>query len=122
MFDDADKFLKIAVGLGVLAAGAGVGYHYGIYLPEIEREKIERMENIQKEKQDRILKQQTVRKERYDSCKVTASSIYMSGWNSQCKILKRKDSCLLPSSIADSLNSELEMEKKRCLDEFKSGI
>ncbi len=29
MFDYADKFLKIAVGLGVLAAGAGVGYHYG---------------------------------------------------------------------------------------------
>jgi hypothetical protein len=29
MLDYADKFLKIAVGLGVLAAGAGVGYHYG---------------------------------------------------------------------------------------------
>ncbi len=28
MFEDADKFMKIAVGLGILAAVLGVSYHY----------------------------------------------------------------------------------------------
>ena len=33
---DADKFLKVAVGLGVLTARVGVGYQYDIYPPQWE--------------------------------------------------------------------------------------
>jgi hypothetical protein len=132
MFDDADKFLKIAVGLGVLAAGAGVGYHFGVYIPQIEREKIERMEQAQKEKQERslkqqerLLKQQEARKERYNACNADAFATYELNWASSCKLFgvnnKGKD-CSLPSYNADNQNQRLADDKKRCLDEFKSGI
>lgn len=55
MFDDADKFLKIAVGLGVLAAGGGVGYHYVVRTEQAEQinpPEVKRAVEIKKEQSD----------------------------------------------------------------------
>lgn len=111
MFDDADKFLKIAVGLGVLAAGAGIGYHYGVYLPEIERERMETTAS-----------DNAARKERYSACRSAAWDIYSSNWDSNCISLGRKKDCKLPTSAANRWGEEKKQYEKRCLDEFKSGI
>ena len=122
MLDYADKFLKIAVGLGVLAAGTGVGYHYGIYLPEIERERVERAEQADRDRRDAALKRETTRKERYNACVVDASSYYVADWESACKLAGKGKDCSLVIPTAERLSKRLAADKQRCLDEFKSGI
>ena len=132
MFDDADKFLKIAVGLGVLAAGAGIGYHYGVFIPQIEREKIEKVEQAQREKQEQLLKQQEsilrqreARKGRYDACIADAFANYNLNWANACKISgvnNKGANCSLPNDTADERNQRWTEDKQRCLDEFKSGV
>jgi hypothetical protein len=118
MLDDADKFLKIAVGLGVLAAGAGLGYHYGVYLPEIEREK---MAALEKERAATATAN-AARKQKYNACLVDAWEIYSSNWDENCKSLGRKKDCKLPTSASNRWDEEKDQYEKRCLDEFKSGI
>lgn len=122
MFDDADKFLKIAVGLGVLAAGAGIGYHYGVYIPQIEREKIERVAQAARDRQDAVLKRETKRKERYDTCLGEASSAYLADWESACKLAGKGKECSLVIPTADRLGKRFDAAKQMCLEEFKSGI
>ena len=83
MLDDADKFLKIAVGLDILSAGAGVGYHYGIYIPEMEREKISREEQriakaqqVEKERQKRLSAQRQEARDSYSYCISATEDLY----------------------------------------------
>lgn len=132
MFDNADKFLKIAVGLGVLAAGGGVGYHYGVFIPEIEREKIAKVEQAQREKQEQSLKQQEsmlrqgeARKGRYEACVADAFVTYQLYWKQECEINgvnNKGKTCQLPQYSADTVNQFLKGDKQRCLDEFKLGV
>lgn len=118
MFDDADKFLKIAVGLGVLAAGTGVGYHFGIYLPKIEQEKIERAN----QKEAQIVREKATKRAKYESCTSIASSSFLSGWEKSCKRLGKGKDCSLPIDLAESWEETLTRDKKRCLDEYRSDI
>ena len=140
MFDDADKFLKIAVGLGVLAAGGGIGYHYGFYLPELERQKIERAEQAKNAESERLAKmveraaqakraeqakllaQVAEKKADYRSCRLDEMTFYTERWNRECKAVGRGKDCLLPSTTADRLTATYDAGQKRCLDESKLGI
>lgn len=140
MFDDADTFLKIAVGLGVLAAGAGVGYHYGIYLPEIERQKIERAEQAERDRQtterkkieqaeqaERVRQQSALvrereRRARYLACYADVLTYHSADWDAACKLVERGKGCSLEISTAERLNERLASEKLRCLEETKSGV
>jgi hypothetical protein len=136
MFDDADQFLKIAVALGVLSAGAGVGYHFGIYLPEFERQKIERAEKtekrvqqraeqIERQREQRALKIQAERKLRYNYCLISASDNYNINWKNACSIKgvdNKGKNCSLPTSSAEYWGKQYKYEQQRCLDEFKSII
>jgi hypothetical protein len=118
MFDDADKFLKIAVGLGVLAAGAGIGYHYAVYLPKTEQQKIERA--AQKEAQ--MVAEKEAKSAKYESCTTRALGSFLSGWEKSCKQLGKGKDCSLPIGLAESWEETLKTDKQACLDEFKSGI
>ena len=129
MFDEADKFLKVTVGLGVLLAGAGIGYHYAIYLPgveqqkiDMEREKIRKEEREKQEEQERLAREESRKKLKYEICLDNARSNYDTNWKNDCKRLKRGKDCALPVRLADSWNSEYDKDKKRCLDELKSGV
>jgi len=122
---DADKFLKIAVGLGILTAGVGVGYHYVIYVPAADRAKVERSERLASEREEAADQINRERRERYNSCISDAEENYNRGWNSDCKTLgidKRRDDCILPEFNVNSWNKLLKDDKAKCLEEFKSGI
>lgn len=122
---DADRFLKVAVGLGILTAGVGVGYHYGIYLPQSERLKIERSERIAREQKEANDSKESKRKERYISCLDLAYENYRDGWEQDCKrngYDNRGPNCSLPKYNADSWNKGYKEDRDQCLDEFKLGV
>jgi len=139
MFQDADKFLKIAIGLGALAAGAGIGYHFGVLLPEVERQKIEiekqaqerdaqreiQREKALKEKEKSLEEKNVARKEKYDACVATAYERHQRDWAFNCQSFGmdgKAKGCTLPTYIANPLLDELRSGKEGCLNEFKSGI
>lgn len=62
MSDYADKFLKIAVGLGVLAAGVGVGYHYGF---RDQNDQIEIKPKVKNKKTKTDIVENIIKKENY---------------------------------------------------------
>ena len=132
MLDGADKFLKIAVGLGILSAGAGVGYHYGIYIPEMEREKISREEQriakaqqAETDKQNRLIAQKQEAKSNYQSCISASEDVYEGDWAGNCKtsgVSNKGKNCTLPSSLADTLSKSMDDRKNRCLEIFKEEL
>jgi hypothetical protein len=140
MFEDADKFLKIAAGLGILAAGLGVGYHYAIYIPQHERERIaadekrerERIAADEKRERDRIAAAEKAEKDKQISaksefaiCKSSAWSDYKINWDAACKINgmdKQSPGCSLPSWMADKQNQSLHDAENMCLEIYKEKI
>lgn len=132
MLDGADKFLKIAVGLGILSAGVGVGYHYGIYIPEMEREKISREEQriakaqqAESEKQSRLIAQKQEAKSNYQSCISASEDVYEGDWEENCKtsgVNNKGKNCSLPSSLAGTLSKRLDERKNRCLEILKEEL
>jgi hypothetical protein len=122
---DADKFLKVAVGVGVLMAGSGVGYHFGVYLPQIERMKVERSDRVARERQELADSKERERKARYDSCLQEAIDAYETNWSNACKIngLNNKSAdCSLPRDSADRLEKFRKSDEESCLEEFKLGV
>jgi hypothetical protein len=132
MLDGADRFLKIAVGLGILSAGVGVGYHYGIYIPEMEREKISREEQriaktqqAERDKQNRLIAQKQEAKSNYSSCISASEDVYDGEWIDNCKINgvnNKGKNCTLPSALADTLSKRMIERKNRCLEILKEEI
>ena len=121
MFEYAEKFLKISVGLGILAAGAGIGYHYGIYLPQIEREKIAKAE----QSEINLSSQRREARENYSICVSVSEELYLTEWSDNCKLSgvdSKKSKCSLPASISNNINGTLEERKSRCLEIFKAEI
>ncbi len=132
MLEGADKFLKIAVGLGILSAGAGVGFHYGIYIPEMEREKISREEQrtakaqqVESQKQNRLIAQKREAKINYNSCISDSEDAYKGDWIENCKtsgISNKGENCTLPIALADTLSKNMNERKNRCLDIFTEEL
>ena len=111
MFDNPGSFLKIALGAGFLAAGMGLGYYYGVYLPRLA----ERREAI-------FTTQKQESRTRFDSCLASAYSSYTSNWNDNCKSLKRKEGCALSIYVSNDVEKYRDKSIKLCLDMFKAGI
>jgi hypothetical protein len=136
MFEDADKFLKIAVGLGILAAGLGVGYHYAIYIPEHDRLQAEAIEKsrIEKEKHEREqmaaaeksrIDKEASAKSDYDQCLSSSYSQYNGNWNSSCKISgmdKQTAGCTLPMWLKDKLDNSLHDAENTCAEILKTQL
>ena len=74
---------------------------------------------------DRIRKENIEYKEKQrqacDECMNDAYDSYCSDWNSNCKSRGLKDNCLLPLNIANSLEKELQNNKKLCIEKFKTN-
>lgn len=140
MFEDADKFLKIAVGLGVLAAGFGVGYHYAIYIPQHESERIAAEERREREKiaanekreREKIAATEKAEKDKqisakseFDICKANAWADYKANWAAACKINganNQSPECSLPTWLADKKNSDHQDDENICLEIYKSKM
>ena len=93
-----DKFVKIAVVVGVLLAGIGVFYRYVIFLPGLERDKIEREENTKRE----LAKQEAIKQVAYDSCKAIARANYSLNWADACKDVALVKNRMLNECLSDS--------------------
>jgi hypothetical protein len=117
MFDNADKFLKIAAGLSLFAAGVGIGYHYGIYLPAIEQKRMAVAETV---RTNAALKEAKLKSD-YTACLIYYENEYQEKWEGVCKRAKKEESCSLPVSVSDRLYNKMEAGKKTCLEEFKAG-
>lgn len=118
MSEDGNKFLKIAVGCGVLAAGLGIGSYFGIYVPQLEREKIAKAEEMRSA-------QRTEAREHYNACIDDSQEIYSRGWDRNCNYVgidHKTSRCQLPASHADDLNRQNEVRKQRCLEIFKAEM
>lgn len=112
MFDNADKFLKIAIGLGALTAGAGVGYHYGVYLPKIERDRLEAAANAT-----------IARQKNYAACLEAAEQAHLLRWETTCMSSGQKEKdCPLEVFPADRLLDQKEAAEKVCLEKFSGGL
>jgi hypothetical protein len=140
MFEDADKFLKIAVGLGILAAGLGVGYHYAIYIPQHESDRIAAEERREREKIAADEKREregaaaaekaerdklNSAKSEYEICKSNAWSDYQTNWDSKCKlngINKQSPGCSLPDWLANETNEFRQNAENACLEIYKAKI
>lgn len=120
-----DKFVKLAVVLGIVLVGGGFFYHYVIYVPAIE------------------------------SCTAAAAQNYLSNWSASCQDLanglenslracfsdpkikalmdenycKRtfgdgdpSPNCSLPRARADPINQAYRDEQEKCLAKAKLGL
>ena len=118
MFEDADKFLKIAAGIGILAAGLGVGYHYGIYIPQHEQEQIAAAEESR-------IERAASAKAAYDICLGNASSEYITNWDGDCALNganKKTAGCALATGRAEKWNKNLKEANATCADIYKTQI
>ncbi|GJH30235.1 hypothetical protein [Caballeronia novacaledonica] len=117
-----DKLMKaaiVAVVCSLLLAGAGVFYYFVIFLPGIERQKLELSQQAERDaakraeqamidaknkeeqaKNDAFLKE-TQKKLMYDACKADARSNYTADWANACKDIASMTSQGLRNCLAD---------------------
>lgn len=94
--------------LGALFGGAGIFYHYVIFLPNLERQKAESAKS-------RELSQRAS----YETCKSSALEGYVSDWADACKDVARMQANYLQNCLADRLiMSNPYMGKKYCTQSF----
>lgn len=118
MSEDGNRFLKIAVGCGVLAAGLGVGSYYGVYVPQLEREKLENAEKSR-------IAQRKEAKDNYRECTENSGVIYLQDWASNCSLVgigSKKPGCSLPATRANELNKDDENRRQTCLEILKAEM
>jgi hypothetical protein len=82
---------------------------------------VDRQIEANKIKQDRIDKElrEIGAKAAYEQCLLDASSDYVTNWDGQCEGRGEEKDCLLPTSLAESVNETLKTEQKACLDIYK---
>lgn len=121
-----EKMVKIAVIFAALLAGIGVFYHYVIFLPGVERQKVERAENekrekamhAENEKRDKA-KQEASRQLFYESCKASAAKNYSADWAAACEGVARARTSSLRNCYADqSITSNPYMGVNYCKSTF----
>jgi hypothetical protein len=99
-FTATKNFMLIALGIGFLSAGAGVGYYYGVYLPNIDNKR-ERIEG------ERI----KFSREKYKKCVSEANEIFA--------VL---DINKITSQDYTYIQKRTDYKIEQCLDEFKAGV
>ncbi|OUL71612.1 hypothetical protein [Paraburkholderia hospita] len=107
-----DRFIKVAVAVAALLAGGGVFYYYVIFLPGIERQKLEMAEQekkdaatkAQQEKQEAAQKE-VQKKQLYEACKLDAATNYQADWAAACKDVAAIQAQLLQNCLSDKLTA-----------------
>jgi hypothetical protein len=135
-----DKTLKYAVMTAALLAGGSIFYHYVIYLPGVERQKVEQaaqeklerelraeqekleselraeQEKLQKElraeqEMQDAARQKELRQQTYYSCLADVRLNYEANWASQCEIQREQD-------LQNCINTYGVYGEARCLRTF----
>ena len=92
MGESAGGFFKGAVGIGVLAAGLGVGYYFGIYLPNRDQA------------QGAVVAE----------CLKSVSEQYSKDWENACQEMKLGKNCKLPGLLAKSVDDRRHEGANEC--------
>lgn len=98
-----DKFLARGLAAAALLAGAGIFYHYVIYLPGLQREKNE----AQAEAAAKAAEQQKQRASQYQICMYSARQDYDQNWATACANVAAENkrdyaNCLATPSIINN--------------------
>jgi hypothetical protein len=142
-----DKWVRLSIIAGVLMAGFGVFYHFVVFLPALEREKLEASRILAEQNRER----ESSRTAAYNECMYTAKKNQLDYWSKQCAELAKdttqklkscrkmyngdsnycdqlhgkpdaSPSCGLPKSYADFATAYLREEEEKCLEVAKLGL
>ena len=92
-----DKFLRLALTVGALLAGAGVFYHFVVSLPEIERQK---QAQIKADKLETGAKE-AAKQRAYEICQESAKSDYAANWATACETVAMERGTQLRNCLVD---------------------
>jgi hypothetical protein len=96
---EMDKYLKWALITMSLMIGVGIFYHYVIYLPGIEKVKVEK---AQEEKRKAEEKERQARSN-YQNCLANARQNYEANWAQACETLAKSQAQALNECLSDRL-------------------
>lgn len=114
MLDRADAILKLCAALAILIAGCGVGYYYGIFLPNHAESQAARheasAEQARREARSRAeaeqaRRQQTARVE-YEDCVNFAELSYKNRWAASCRAMRENDIAEFEDCLDDLFATE----------------
>lgn len=98
MLDRADAILKLALALAALFLGGGVGYYYGVFLPEqgakTQEERVEAAKaelSLKRRLDEQRTANATAAKVTYDVCLASSQQDYASRWESSCGTQNQAD-------------------------------
>jgi hypothetical protein len=114
----ADTVLKLSLAAGVLLAGAGVGYYFGIFLPAQAihetldtgtKRQIENTDHTADLERARLAEEQRreASQQRYQACMSTADTAYRTRWASGCRVQHERQQAAY-DDCADDLFSTRE--------------
>lgn len=111
MLNRSDAILKICIALGVLLAGSGIGFYYGIFLPsqEIRRQtqEITERQAASQARQHALAERAKIAsaaQSEYESCMGFAEMAYKQRWSQSCQTLHDADQSAF-EDCADNLFS-----------------
>lgn len=106
MLDRADAILKLALAAAALIVCSGVGYYYGLFLPQqaaaaAQQQAVDQREKAEASKAaaDQKAKARQEAEDTYNACLSAAQIDYSNRWDNSCKtnhdrMLKLKSECL----------------------------
>lgn len=114
MLNRAGDILKLAVALAVLMAGGGVGYYYGIFLPNHARVQEQGSQASAEEERrsayasaaaEQARRQQAAQVE-YEDCLNFAELDYKNRWATSCRTMNRSDVAEFEDCLDDLFSTE----------------
>jgi hypothetical protein len=93
-----DKYLKMALIAMSLMIGIGVFYHYVIYLPAVERHKVEKAEEEKRTAEEK----ETQTQSKYEICIDIARLNYEADWAKACEYVAKSEAEDLKACLSDS--------------------
>ncbi|HRN70799.1 MAG TPA: hypothetical protein PLS49_06490 [Candidatus Woesebacteria bacterium] len=113
---------KIIIGLSLLIVSASVAYYFVIFLPNLEKQKIEQQESAQKLKQQQLIEQKNKQEENELSlsrCLLQAEESYHENWNSECESQGRLSSQCI-ELLKMSIDEYMQQNNFKTEDTFKA--
>ena len=109
--EKADAILKISIAISALCIGLGVGFYFGVWVPQRERDAIQaektasaaKLADEQRKEKEKAASQEAQRNN-YNICISTAEEKYNDRWERSCKTQSDNDLEIKKNCISNGLN------------------